>query len=106
MEQLNKVELRGIVGTIRIQRVRGSKIARISIVTDYLYQNREGEQVCETTWHFVTIWQKDSLIALEEIKKGDGVYIQGRIRNTIFRDSNGEERAMPEIIANKIEKLN
>lgn len=106
MEQLNKVELRGIVGNIRIQQVNDTRIARISVATDYIYENRSGEKVVETTWHCITAWENKSNISLDEVKRGDGVYIQGRLRNTRYTDAHGVERTITEIIANKLEKLN
>lgn len=106
MEQLNKIELRGIVGNIRIQQVNNTRVARISVATDYIYENRQGEKVCETTWHNVTIWEEKSSVALDEIQRGDGVYIQGRLRNTRYTDAHGVERTIVEIVGNKLEKLN
>lgn len=106
MEQLNKIELRGIVGNIRIQQVNSTRVARISVATDYIYENRQGEKVCETTWHCVTIWEEKSSVALDEIQRGNGVYIQGRLRNTRYTDAHGVERTIVEIVGNKLEKLN
>ena len=106
MEQLNRVELRGIVGNIRILQVNNKRVARISVATDYFNENRQGEKVCETTWHNVIIWEEKSSVALDEIQRGDGVYIQGRLRNTRYTDAHGVERTIVEIIGNKLEKLN
>lgn len=106
MEQLNRVELRGIVGNISIQQVNNTRVARISVATDYIYENRKGEKVCETTWHSVNIWEEKSGVSLDEIQRGDGVYIQGRLRNTRYTDAHGVERVITEIVGNKLEKLN
>jgi len=106
MEQLNKVELRGIVGNIRIQQVNNTRVARISVATDYFFENRKGEKVCETTWHSVNVWEEKSSVPLDKIQRGDGVYIQGRLRNTRYTDAHGVERMLTEIVGNKLEKLN
>ena len=55
MEQhLNRIELRGRVGTVRTNEVNGTKVANFSVVTEHLYKTREGNAVSETTWFNVT----------------------------------------------------
>lgn len=41
MEQLNKVELRGNIGTVRIQNVGDSKVARLSVATNIIYRGQD-----------------------------------------------------------------
>lgn len=48
-EQLNKVELLGTVGSISVNTVGGTKMARLSLATNYGYRDREGNAVIETT---------------------------------------------------------
>ena len=38
MEQLNKIEIQGIVGNVRIQDVADSKVANFSVATNYAYK--------------------------------------------------------------------
>ena len=45
MEQLNRIELRGIVGTVRVQAVGDTHVAKISLATDYIYKGRNGDPV-------------------------------------------------------------
>ena len=49
MEQLNRIELRGIVGNARIQNIGDTEMARFSVATDHAFKNRSGEAVIETT---------------------------------------------------------
>ena len=42
MEYINKIELRGIVGTATLNRVGDSQVCRFSIATDYSYKDRDG----------------------------------------------------------------
>ena len=50
MEQLNRIEIRGNVGAVRLQVVGNSRVAKISVATNYVYKGRDGEPVIETTW--------------------------------------------------------
>ncbi len=49
MEQLNRIEIRGNVGAVRLQVVGNSRVAKISVATNYVYKGRDGEPVIETT---------------------------------------------------------
>lgn len=98
---LNRIELRGVVGSARTTKVGDSEITRFSVATDYFFKNKGGEAVVETTWHSVTAWDK----GLSELKRGDKVEVVGRIRNTRYMDSEGMERTSTEVIANEVKVL-
>ena len=49
MEQINRIELIGIIGNARIQTIGNTKAARLSIATNYAYRSQSGEAVIETT---------------------------------------------------------
>lgn len=101
MEMLNRVELRGVVGSARTMKVSESELTRFSVATDYFFKNKEGEAVVETTWHSVMAWDK----GLSELKRGDKVEVVGRIRNTRYTDSEGMERTSTEVIASEVKVL-
>ena len=44
MEQLNRIELKGVVGNVRIQDFNESRMARIGLATNYAYKDREGHR--------------------------------------------------------------
>lgn len=105
MEQLNKVELRGVIGSVRIQNIGDTQMARFSVATNYCYKNNSGEAVIETTWHQVTAFKNDKMPDFSSLTKGTNVEVKGRIRNNRFTDSNGEERTLTEIIASEVKVL-
>lgn len=102
MEQLNSVTLRGIIGNARIQNIGDTQMARFSVATDYIFKNRSGEVVCETTWHQVTAFKSDKTPDFTALVKGAGVEVKGRLRNNRYTDSNGVERIMTEILASQV----
>lgn len=105
MEQLNKVELRGVIGNIRVQNIGDTELARFSVATDYAFKNRSGEAIIETTWHQVTAFKSDRMCDFSELQRGSRVRVLGRLRNNRFTDSNGVERTVTEIIANEVRKI-
>ena len=70
MEQLNRIELRGNVGNIRISAAGSGQVARMSLATNFMYKNRDGEAVVETTWHNIVAWSGKGMPDFNRIGKG------------------------------------
>lgn len=104
MEQLNKIELRGILGTIRVQNVGEQRYATMSVATNYCYKDGEGCSVIETTWHTVTAWEGKNCQDLTILQKGDPVHVIGRLRCRRYTDAVGIDRTCYDIVANTVEK--
>ena len=49
MEQLNRVELRGTVGSVYIKVFGTTRCVNFSVATNYCFKDREGCPVIETT---------------------------------------------------------
>lgn len=105
MEQLNRIELRGNVGSIRIQTFENKHVANLTVATNYVYKGRDGEPVIETTWHNVTAWEGKNIADFTKIGRGDKVYVTGRLRNQRYTASDGTERFSYDIHAHKLQLL-
>lgn len=92
MEQLNRIQLRGIVGSIRVSDISGKKFARITLATNYAYRSQDGCAIIETTWSNVVAWESPDIQDLSQIQKGDWVEITGRLRNQRYTTPEGEDR--------------
>ncbi len=102
MEQLNRIELKGNVGNVRITDVGSNRVARFSLATNYLYKTREGEAAVETTWHNIVVWAGRNMPPLEKIEKGTPVHVIGRMRSSKYTAADGTERQSYEVVANKL----
>ena len=105
MESLNAVKLRGVVGTIRISQFSETKVARMSVATNYAYRDKEGNAVIETTWHNVVAWEGKEIIRLESIEKGSKVEVFGRLRSQRYTGEDGVERTTFEVLARSLKVL-
>lgn len=103
MEQLNRVELRGIVGNVRVQQYGDDKMARISLATNYGYKGRDGAVVIDTSWHNVIAWEGRNIKAVDMIGKGTKLHVIGRIRYQCYTGADGVDRVATEIIASEVE---
>ena len=94
MASLNKVLLIGNLGSDPEVRTlpSGGKVATFSIATTESYKNKDGEKVENTEWHRIELWEGLAGIAEQYLKKGNSVYIEGRIRTEKYTDANGIEK--------------
>lgn len=101
MENLNRVEIRGAVGSAHHFQNEFGKFVRLSVCTQFVYRNREGNAEIETTWHSVIVHVGKNVELPEGLDKGSVVQITGRIRQQRYVDCNGEERSTYEIVAHE-----
>lgn len=105
MEYINRIEIQGTVGTVRMQSFEDRKVIHMSVATAYVYKGYNSEPVIETTWHQVTAWEGKNIQGLEKIAKGDKVRLAGRLKSQKYTDSEGIERSSYEIQASVLTKL-
>lgn len=102
---LNRVELRGTVGAVRIQEIEGQRIARVSLVTNYAFRDKDSCPVIESTWHNITLFEGKKITCLDSIAKGTCLSITGRIRSQRYTTASGEEKIQMEILATEAQVL-
>lgn len=100
MESLNRVELIGNIGQVRVSEVGNTRLARISLATNCAYKQTDS-MVVETTWHNLTIFQTEKNVDLSLLEKGKALRILGRIRNQRFIGSDGMDHYLTEIIVSE-----
>lgn len=91
MAGVNKVILVGRLG--RDPEVRhlesGAAVASFSIATSETYKDRTtGEKRESTEWHNIVLWRGLAEIAEKYLKKGDQVYIEGKLRTRSWEKDN------------------
>ncbi len=107
MAGVNKVILIGNLG--KDPEVRyldsGVAVANFSLATTESYKNKEGERVSQTEWHNIVLWRGLAEIAEKWLKKGNSVYIEGKIRTRKWEDKEGNTRYNTEILADNMTML-
>lgn len=105
MEQLNRIEIRGNVGAVRLLVVGNSRVAKISVATNYVYKGRDGDPVIETTWHYISAWEGKNMPDLTTIRKGDKISVVGRLRSQRYTASDGTERTAYDVLASRLQVI-
>ena len=76
----------------------GGSVGNFPLATNETYTNRTtGEKVSNTEWHNVVVRNKAAEICEKYLKKGDKVYIEGRLKTRKWQDDQGKDRYTTEI---------
>jgi single-strand DNA-binding protein len=97
---LNKVMLIGHTGDdVKMHYFEGGgSVGRFPLATNEVYTNKTtGQKVENTEWHNVVVRNKAAEICEKYLKKGDKVYVEGRIKTRKWQDEKGNERYSTEI---------
>lgn len=104
---VNKVILLGRTG--KDPEVRnldnGNAVANFTLATSESYKDKAtGEKKETTTWHNVVLWGKTAEIAQKYLRKGDQVYIEGKIQTRTW-EKEGTTRYITEVVGNNLTLL-
>lgn len=105
MASVNKVIILGNVGQDPEIREGNFMVAALSIATSRKWRDKAGETQSETEWHRVSAFGRLAEIISQYVRKGDPIYIEGRLRTRKYEDNQGVERWVTEIIAEQLQLL-
>ena len=77
----------------------GRSYASFSVATDEYWTDANNNRKEHTEWHNVVAWDKLSDFSNQYLKKGQLVYIEGKIRTRSWEDSNGNKKYKTEIVS-------
>ena len=105
---LNKVTLIGNLGADPEVRStnNGSRVANLSLATSRQWTGQGGDKQEKTEWHRVICWNNKGAqladLAEKYMKKGDKIYVEGRIEYRTWEDRDKQTRYVTEIIAREV----
>ena len=107
MAGINKVILVGNLGKDPEVRTleNGAKVANFTLATSESYKNRDGQRVTQTEWHNIVLWRGLAEIAEKYLRKGNQVYIEGKIKTRSWDDKDGVKRYTTEILGDNLTML-
>ena len=96
---LNKVILIGNLGQDPEARFtpQGTAVTNLSIATNEAWKDQSGETQDRTEWHRVVMYGRMAETAAEYMKKGQMVYVEGRLNTREWEDQNQIKRKTTEI---------
>lgn len=108
MNGVNKVILIGNLG--KDPEVRylegGIAVAKFPLATSESFNDRAtGERKSQTEWHNIVMWRGNAETAEKFLKKGDRLYVEGKLRNRSWNDQNGIKKYITEIVCDNFTML-
>ena len=85
----------------------GVAVAQLSIATtERGYTAKSGNQVPDRTdWHNLVLWRGLAETAEKYLKKGDKIFVEGKIHSRSYDDQQGIRRTVVEIYVDNMEML-
>lgn len=100
---LNRVTLIGNLGADPEVRstANGGRVANVSLATSRRWKGSNGENQEKTEWHRLVLWNNRGFNLADTVekycKKGDKLYVEGRIEYRSWQDKEGQTRYTTEI---------
>jgi len=103
---LNKVMLIGNVGSDPEIRATsgGARLAKCSLATNRSWSDKSGQQQEKTEWHRLTFFGRLVDIVEQWVKKGDRLYVEGRIEYS-QTEGDGGPKYWTDIVVNEMVML-
>jgi single-strand DNA-binding protein len=78
----------------------GKPVSSLRLATN---RSVKGEE--ETQFHTIVCWDRLAETTAEYVKKGDPLYVEGRLQYRAYQDEEGKERGTCEIVADDVRFL-
>jgi single-strand DNA-binding protein len=105
---VNKVVLIGNLGKepeIRYTQA-GVTVANLTIATTESWKDKStGERQESTEWHRLSVFNRLGDMCAQYLKKGNKIYVEGRLKTSKWKAQDGSDRYTTEIIVSDIELL-
>lgn len=104
---INKVILVGHLGKDpEIRHLEsGGVVSRFSLATSDSYKDKSGQWQKQTEWHDITAWGALAERVGQQLKKGNLIYVEGKITHRKWQDREGKDRYSTDIVANVIRSM-
>ncbi len=107
MASLNKVLLIG--NLTRDPELRyipnGSAVASFTLAVNRVYKSQSGEKKEEVSFLRVVVWGRMAEVCGEYLKKGNPVFVEGRLQSRSWDGPDGQKRNATEVIALNVQFL-
>lgn len=99
----NKITLIGRLGRDPETRMTPAGIVvNFSLATDETWLDSQGQKQTRTEWHRVVVWGKQAELCAKYLAKGRLVFVEGSLQTRKYQDSQGQERSVTEVKAQRV----
>lgn len=107
IQAMNKIMLIGNLGRDpeMSYTTSGKAVTRFSLAVNRNTKTPTGERQEETEWFSIIFFDRLAEVSNQYLKKGQKVFIEGRLTTRKYTDKTGVERTAVDVIANDMEML-
>ncbi len=104
---LNKLMIIGHLGRDPEMRYTpsGKPVTTFSVATSRTWHSADGERHEETEWFNVVAWGSLAEVCNQHLKKGQQVYVEGRLQTRRWEDGGGNKHFTTEVVAQEMTML-
>ncbi len=101
---LNKATLMGnLTHDPKVKTAAGQKVANFSIATNAVWRDAKSKTLKKSVeFHPVVAWGKLAEVVEQYVRKGDRLYVEGRLSNRTWEDRNKQKHAQTEVVAQNL----
>jgi len=99
----NKITLIGRLGRDPETRMTpAGTVVNFSLATDETWLDSQGQKQKRTEWHRIIVWGKQAELCAKYLTKGRLAFVEGSIQTRKYQDSQGQERSVTEVKAQRV----
>ena len=83
----------------------GKPVTSIRLATNRMVRTAGGERQEESQFHSIVCWDRLAETTSKYVKKGDPLYVEGRLAYRQYTDADGQSRGAVEIVASDVQFL-
>jgi single-strand DNA-binding protein len=83
----------------------GQAVTQFTVAVNRNYKDAQGERQEETEWFRIVAWGQQAEFSAEYLRKGNKVFIEGRLQTRQWEGQDGQKRYTTELVANTIHNL-
>ncbi|GAB4320062.1 MAG: single-stranded DNA-binding protein [Candidatus Zixiibacteriota bacterium] len=105
MASLNKVMLIGNLGKDPELKYTpsGHAVVTFPMATTRRWKDKDGNRQEDTQWHNVKMWGRRAEVLQQYVKKGDQLFVEGRIETRTYDDKDGNRKWFTEVVVENFE---
>jgi single-strand DNA-binding protein len=81
----------------------GIQVASFSVATNRVWKDKNGAKQESADYHNVVVFGRQAEIVSQYLKKGSGVFVEGRMQTRSWDGKDGEKKYRTEIVADRIQ---
>ncbi len=84
---------------------QGTAVVNLRIAVNRRFRDKTGEQKEEVCYLTVVVWDKQAETCNQYLRKGQPIFVEGRLQSRSWEDNSGQKRSVIEVRAERVQFL-